>query len=87
MTELEHHTSYLQTLKRIRKSNFFIMPLCILFQWLPLFQVEFNVWKLVLPTIVTVGLAVVWIQSHRRLTEQIQSKTLDIVRKRLAGEL
>ena len=87
MTPLEHHMSYLQTLKRIRKNDSFIMPLCILFQWLPIFQVGFRVWMIVLPTIVTVGLLVFWIQSHRRLTKQIQSKTLDIVRKRLAGEL
>ena len=87
MTPLEHDMSYLQTLKWIRKSNFFVMPLCILFQWLPTFQVGFSGWMLILPTIVTVGLAVFWTQSHRQLTKQIQSKTLDIVRRRLAGEL
>lgn len=87
MTELEHHISYLQILKRIRKSNFIIIPLCILLQWFTPFQGEFSAWKILPPAIVTVGLLVVWIQSHRRLTKQIQSKTLDIVRRRLAGEL
>lgn len=87
MTELEDQMGYLQTLKGIRKRNFIIMPLCILIQWFTPFQGELNAWKILLPTIPTIGLLVVWIQSHRRLTNQIQSKTLDILRRRLAGEL
>ena len=87
MTPLEHHISYLQSLKRIRKSNFIIMPLCILPQWVVAFRGELSGWKFVLPTIFTVGLIIVWIQSHRRLTKHIQDQTLDIVRRRFAGEL
>lgn len=84
---LAHETSYLQSLKRIRKTNFVIMPLCILFQWHVLLTVGFSLWRLVLPTIVTAGLIAVWVRSHRQLTKSIHDKTLDIIKKRLAGEL
>lgn len=87
MRRLQLELELLETLKRIRKSHFIVMPLCILLQWVVAFQGELSAWRFVLPTIFTVGLIIVWIQSHRRLTEQIQSKTLDIVRRRLAGEL
>lgn len=87
MRRLQLKLGLLKTLKRIRKGNFIIMPLCILLQWFTPFQGEFSAWRILLPTIVTVGLIIVWIQSHRRLTKQIQDKTLDIVRRRLAGEL
>lgn len=84
---LAHEADYLRSLKRIRKTQFVIMPLCILFQWHVLLTVDFSLWRLVLPVIVTAGLIAVWIRSHRQLTKSIHDKTLDIVKKRLAGEL